>query len=387
MAPKKASATATGKAAAPTAADFNTGDIVLTKIKGYPDWPSKVMEHDSAPANVQKQRQNRSLLVRFFPDGDYAWISPKETKALSSKSIDAYLSDTGKKNGKLKDAYKIAKDPTEWEADQEKKRANGDFDVQDDDEDEDVDMLDEDGEEKPTGSKKRKRSAAADKKTKEPAAPKAKKETAAKKRKVEEDKKPKSAGKAKAAPKKDAAAKKDSAAADDNSEGAKTVKGWRATLQKAFLTKGVPPAEKMVEYDEIFKAMESFEMQAEWLASSKLGKVLKKMSTLDNIEKEEEYKLKERCNTLMEKWKEMLNKEGGDDAPGVAAAGGAGQVAGTDAPAANGEAGDLTMQDASAADEKKTEAGVGGGVNANGQTNGAEEKKEEAPAAETNGSA
>jgi hypothetical protein len=45
-------------------------------------------------------------------------------------------------------------------------------------------MLDEDGEEKPTGSKKRKRSAAADKKTKEPAAPKAKKETAAKKRKV-----------------------------------------------------------------------------------------------------------------------------------------------------------------------------------------------------------
>ena len=42
MAPKKASATSTGKAAAPTAADFNTGDIVLTKIKGYPDWPSKV---------------------------------------------------------------------------------------------------------------------------------------------------------------------------------------------------------------------------------------------------------------------------------------------------------------------------------------------------------
>ena len=123
------------------------------------------------------------------------------------------------------------------------------------------------------------------------------------------------------------------------------------------------------------------------MQSSKLGKVLKKMSTLDNIEKEEEYKLKERCNTLMEKWKEMLNKEGGDDAPGVAAAGGAGQVAGTDAPAANGEAGDLTMQDASAADEKKTEAGVGGGVNADGQTNGAEEKKEEAPAAETNGSA
>ena len=125
------------------------------------------------------------------------------------------------------------------------------------------------------------------------------------------------------------------------------------------------------------------------MQSSKLGKVLKKMSTLDNIEREEEFKLKERCNALMDKWKEMLNKEGGDDAPGVAAAGGAGVVAGTDAPA-NGDAGDLTMQDASAADEKKTDAGVGGGVNAEGQTNGAaaeEEKKADAPAAETNGTA
>lgn len=121
------------------------------------------------------------------------------------------------------------------------------------------------------------------------------------------------------------------------------------------------------------------------LQSSKLGKVLKKMSALDNIEKEEDYKIKERCNALMDKWKEMLNKEGGDDAPGVAAAGGAGQVAGTDAPT-NGDAGDLTMQDAGA--EEKKENGVGGGVNAEGQTNGtAEEKKEDAPAAETNGTA
>lgn len=120
------------------------------------------------------------------------------------------------------------------------------------------------------------------------------------------------------------------------------------------------------------------------LQSSKLGKVLKKMSALDNIEKEEEYKLKERCSALMDKWKEMLNKEGGDDAPGVAAAGGAGEVAGTEAKS-NGDAGDLTMQDATA-DEKKEEAGVGGGVNAEGQTNGDEEKKE-APAPEANGTA
>lgn len=87
MAPKKSS-TPSAKPATPTAADFSVGDVVLTKIKGYPDWPSKVrgrdaasvqhadvqcvqvMDHESAPAGVLKQKQNRSLLVRFFPDGD-----------------------------------------------------------------------------------------------------------------------------------------------------------------------------------------------------------------------------------------------------------------------------------------------------------------------------
>lgn len=33
---------ATAKAAAPTASDFKLGDIVLTKVKGYPEWPGKV---------------------------------------------------------------------------------------------------------------------------------------------------------------------------------------------------------------------------------------------------------------------------------------------------------------------------------------------------------
>lgn len=136
----------------------------------------------SAPSSVP---QNPWIRLRpRTPRVNSAWISPKETKLLPAKAIDAYLSDSSKKNGKLKEAYTIAKDSSEWEVDQEKRRANGEFDHVDDD-DEDVDMLDEDGEEKPAGSKKRKRSAAGDKKTKEPAS-KAKKESgaAAKKRKV-----------------------------------------------------------------------------------------------------------------------------------------------------------------------------------------------------------
>lgn len=38
MAVKKSS-----KPAVPTAADFKVGDIVLTKLKGFPEWPGKVI--------------------------------------------------------------------------------------------------------------------------------------------------------------------------------------------------------------------------------------------------------------------------------------------------------------------------------------------------------
>lgn len=449
MAPKKGGAK--GGAAAPANAgpshEYNTNDVVLAKVKGYPEWPGKLIDQTTAPAAVAAVKGSRPFLVRFFPDGDYIWAYTKELKPLAPKTIDAFLSDTGKKSGKLKTGYEIARDPSAWEAEQAEKdkaaaeaegaESAGDDDDGEDEDDEDVDMLAEDGEEKPSAAKKRKRAAgngddkpakapkkdtaaaakgkkaAADKEKKAPAS-KAKKEPATKKRKTDdkpESKKANTSKAAKGATAKDKAAPS-SAPADDTSEGAKTVKGWRAALQKGFLTKGVPEADKMPEYDTIFKNMEAFEMQAEWLAISKLGKVLKKMSALDNIAREEEFKLRERCNALMDKWKEMLNKEGGDEAAGgaVAAAGGAGEVAGTEANAAT-DAGDLTMvadegkpaengaeekkEDVAvpAAEEEKKEANGGDkkeGVNAEGQTNGVPETevKDAAPAAgETNGSA
>ena len=72
-------------------------------------------------------------------------------KYLAPKDIEAYLSDTSKKNGKLRKSYEIATDPSEWEEQIKKGVPAGGEDV-DEEEDEDVDMLDEDGEGK---SKKR----------------------------------------------------------------------------------------------------------------------------------------------------------------------------------------------------------------------------------------
>ena len=93
MPPKKSS-----KPAAATAADFNVGDLVLTKVKGYPEWPGKVctlllttpgmllllmlfilcccgwalqiIDVSSAPENIQRLKAGRPLLVRFYPDAD-----------------------------------------------------------------------------------------------------------------------------------------------------------------------------------------------------------------------------------------------------------------------------------------------------------------------------
>ena len=113
---------------------------------------------------------------------------------LPLKTIEAFLSDTGKKSGKLRHSYEIAKDPSEWEESIKKGLiGKGEEEEDEDEEDEDIDMLAEDGEVKPTkASKKRKRTSDAattkekkeKKDKKEPAAKKEKKEPIAKKRKV-----------------------------------------------------------------------------------------------------------------------------------------------------------------------------------------------------------
>lgn len=312
MAPKKAKQL-------PEPDKFETGDIVLCKVKGYPEWPGKVQNPSTASDEVKKARQGKAFLVRFFPDADYYWFGAREMKQLTPKAIDAYLSDSSKKAGKLRMGYEVARDPSEWEAEQARLEAEQ-LEDDEEDEDEDVDMLAEDGEERPSAAgKKRKRTAAEPKKK---AGDKlAKKDGGSKKRKTDDA----SDKKAREKPVKGSAAsvskdkdKKPSAipAGEDTSEGAKTVKGWRATLQKAFLTKGIPPADKMSEFDKIFTLMENFEMQSEWLTMSKLGKVLKRMSILPEIERDVEFKIRERSNALIEKWRDMMVKEGGDETAG-----------------------------------------------------------------------
>lgn len=81
-----------------------------------------------------------------------SWLPPKDVQSLPKHQIEAFLSETHRKaSGALREAYKTALDPTEWDAQQaDKRRALEEAD----DADDDVDELEEEGDE-PKGKRKR----------------------------------------------------------------------------------------------------------------------------------------------------------------------------------------------------------------------------------------
>lgn len=54
-----------------TSEDFQTGDPVWAKMKGYPPWPAKVVDPPSAS---KPPKNKKASYVLFFGTGDYAWI-------------------------------------------------------------------------------------------------------------------------------------------------------------------------------------------------------------------------------------------------------------------------------------------------------------------------
>lgn len=327
--------------------------VVLAKLKGYPDWPGKIVTNEEAPELIKKKsapKDHSQYLVQFFPAGDFAWIPAKEVKLLSTKAIETFLSGGPKKSKStdIRKAYEVALDSTEWEANraasftayaEETERY-----AQLDDQEEEEDELEQ---ETTTASKKRKRADPKEKLVRESAAEKRRK-----KAKLDDE-----------AAKPDTKSKKRVAAtySDDDAEGsskktkttvpldmspgAVQVRDWRHKLQKVFLGKGVK-ADEMPKCKEYFDAMEDFAITEKWLADSKLGKVLKRITQLADgvIPDEDTYKFRDRAADITNKWTNLLH---GDSTP---------------APATNGaevvaEAEPVKMdEDASAAAEAVEEA-------------------------------
>lgn len=126
---------------------FNSGDLVLTKIKGFPEWPTRVVDFSLLPEHIQKLKpksvssskskgKSRSrrkagkrskdhgevICVKFYGDDEYTWCSTNDLKPLSEDQVVDYLVKKGeipdktgsyvaKKNAKgkkLTEAYKLA---------------------------------------------------------------------------------------------------------------------------------------------------------------------------------------------------------------------------------------------------------------------------------------
>ncbi|KAH8118973.1 Tudor/PWWP/MBT [Phellopilus nigrolimitatus] len=331
---------------------YSVKDVVLGKIRGFPAWPAQVVDPDSIPREVARERPSMKkqifYCIRFFPAGDYAWALPKDLSKLKKHEIEAYIAEPHKKNFDLLKGYRIALNPEGWENEMEKKRA----DAEEAEEAEEVDELDgeeevDEEEEKPAKAKKRKRESEAaakpkkPKKEKEPSEPTTKKKKAAAEKADKPAKPRKNGAKSKALVESEdegeravdagsskkvspPPAKKNKRDKDDdgdpemeNDPEAIKVKDMRHKLQRAFLGKGVPKDDDMPALDVLFNQVEEFDMTIKYLQHSKIGKVMRHIAALEppKVPRDDEFKFKDRAQALVNKWHTTINKVNGSAEP------------------------------------------------------------------------
>lgn len=319
---------------------FSTRDIVLAKLKGYPQWPAMVVDPESVPDKVTEERPGGSkhYCVRFFPAGDYAWLLARDISPLLRPDIERFIQAPkgAKRSGELLKGYQVALDPTAWEAtinDEIAKRiADG---VRDDAEDE------EDDDDSYGGKKKRRRSSVG--KAPDGGASKKKRRTSKKNGLSAETVESEDDAAAAAAPVQEKNKKKDD---DDeryahlkNDAGAAHIKSVRHALQKTFLSKTTPTDKDLESSDALFKELETNEIKVEYLTYSKIGKVMRHIASLDDaaIPREGEFGFKRRAGDLVSKWHKVANASnqraslggggGAMESPVVASANGNGAAA------------------------------------------------------------
>ncbi|RXK36547.1 hypothetical protein M231_06206 [Tremella mesenterica] len=280
--------------------NYSYGDIVLARLKGFPFWPGRITDPNDVPNHIQKIRPSinpSTYCVQFFTQGDYAWLHANVIRPLSADEITAWLAETHRKGkGNLQDAYLTAQDPTEWdEAQQAAIRAREEEEAEAEGE---VDQLEE--EEVAESGGKRKRGAGEKKATKK----RAKTEKA-----TPEPKKSKKAEQLKVEVKPVAQPAADDADPLSSDPECAKVKHWRHMCQRAFLGKELPQASEMDQYDKIFNEIEKYEgMTITALQYSKIGKVMKKIAALRNIPRNDELKITERAQKLMNGWQVIIEQ-------------------------------------------------------------------------------
>lgn len=340
--------------------EYKLGDIVLAKVRGYPQWPGRLVDPETVPDLVARERppskKTKFYAVRFFPAGDYAWTLAKDLSLLQKHEIEAYINEPHKKSADLLKAYKIAMDPSTWEASlsaPDISTAEGDEEV-----DEEIDELDEGGDDGDSekgaakvGKKRKRESETKPRKKKDAGAkgPIADKKTPAKKKLNK-----KNGMRSKETIESEDDGGEADAATDEGGEHAKTdsskksappskklkkekpeddlspqdpenikVKEWRHKLQRGFLSKTIPKEEEMPEFDALFTTIENYNLTLPQLSFSKLGKVMRHITQLEptKLQQEDKYQIRKRADALLEKWQKLVHivkeEQQGQDATNI----------------------------------------------------------------------
>ncbi|KAJ7907375.1 hypothetical protein B0H13DRAFT_2273696 [Mycena leptocephala] len=312
---------------------FNPRDIVLGKVRGWPAWPGMVVDPNTVPRAVSKERpSNKNVVypIRFFIMGDYAWLSPTELSHLPPAQIDAFVSGTEQGRADLMEAYRKALDPAAWEEEltanppaakkpRTKSKASQDDEETEEDTAADEDEIEEEAEQEKAG-KKRKRAPPAPSKIK---AAKAKKGGKAKKSKAAvesedeageegEGEGEESEGEGEKRANKKAKVAEESSAKLESDPAALMVHKWRHKLQKTLLSsnKALPKEEIMPAVDALFTTIEGYQnMSIEYLNFSKIAKVMRHIHLLEpgKVPRDDEYKFRDRAKVLVDKWHGILN--------------------------------------------------------------------------------
>lgn len=286
---------------------YSHGDIVLAKVKGHPAWPARIVDPYASPLNLRDERkiaQKNSYLVKFFKTADFAWMNAKEMSMLEPPEIRAFINNPNKKGADLKAAYQIALAPEAWEAELESYQQE----YEEEQKALEIDELEptepDQVAQAPPAKPKQKRKRPSE--VKPPAA-------STKKRKSEVRFTPNGSAKPSTTPeppvtpavKKRSKKKEEPVAPID---GESIVRDWRHRLQRVFLGKTEVTEEMMPEIDTVFSDIEKFEMKTEWLTSSKLAKVLKRLGVLDDskVPLDSKYHIRARARALQEKWRQAL---------------------------------------------------------------------------------
>lgn len=99
-------------------------DLVLAKIKGFPDWPAVVVPVDAIPGKLQTAKFTKCMdnylkssdqvCVKFFYDDQYSWTKVSNVKPLSMDAVEAHLvAASDARGGRVKritEAYRKAKE-------------------------------------------------------------------------------------------------------------------------------------------------------------------------------------------------------------------------------------------------------------------------------------